>query len=331
VGETRQALLDDAGKPVDLRLERRLDKDARLTLGDQVSVRIRSLQPAQGGAFVQTGNKAEAFLRLSAEHGLTEGQEIDVMVMAEARRDKLARVSLKGAKGNVPGYRSWDGITVEDVQIGDERVEAAFDEALSDSVVIPNGGRLNIDRTRALTAVDIDSAGRSSKGSAASRALQLNLDASQALARQVRLRKLGGLVILDCIAPLNAGSRQKIQGNMKVRLENLDLKTATVLAPSQLGLMEMSLPWRETPLDERLLDGDGRFTDESQCLAGLRSLEREATRSPMDKLTLELPQGAAAWLKGRGAPLMALLSEKYGHRFSYLASTKAEPIVYQAA
>jgi hypothetical protein len=322
--------MGDDGLPIALRLERWSDGASRLKLGQRVSARIRSLKPDQGGAFVETRDKAEAFLRLPAGHGLTEGQLIDVTVLSEARQDKLPRVSMKETDAESFGIDFRDNIPVEDVEIGDEQVEAAFEDALSPAVVIPNGGRLRIDRTHALVAVDIDSAGRRGKGSAASKALQLNLDACDALSRQIGLRKLGGLIILDCVAPLNAGSRQKVLNAMKSHLERTGFPTATVLAPSQLGLMEMSLPWREIPLDERVLDERRELSDESLCLAGLRLLERTAAKSPMDQLVLELPERAMTWLEGRGAPLMATLSDKYGHRVSYLASTKRAPIVYQA-
>ena len=218
---------------------------------------------------------------------------------------------------------------MEEVNIGDDRVEAAFDEALSPFLTLSNGGRLRIERTHALTAVDIDSAGRRGQGSAASRALQLNLDACQMLARQLRLRQLCGLVILDCVAPLNAGSRQKLRDAMKSHLETAGFPTATILAPSQLGLMEMSLPWRETPLEERLLEPDGTPSGETLCLTGLRLLEREARHRPMDRLTLALPARALSWLETEGAPLPSLLSGKYGQRFTFLASTKPDPAVYQ--
>lgn len=314
-----------------LRLERWSDRAGRLAFGQWVSARIRSIQPDQGGAFVETDDKAEAFLRLPSDHGLTEGQMVEVTVMSEARADKLPRVSLGRGKAGANGIGVWDGVPVETVDIGDERIETAFDDALSQATTIRNGGRLRIERTRALTAIDIDTAGRRGKGSAASRALQLNLDACETLARQIRLRNLGGLIILDCVAPLNAGSRQKIRESMQSRLDAAGYPTATVLAPSQLGLMEMSLPWHETPLDERMLDSHGEPTGETLSLAGLRRLERAAISSPMDKLVLELPAHAMAWLEQHGAALKAMLAEKYGHRFSFLTSTKPAPVVYQAA
>ena len=324
-------MLDDTGRPVALKITRWSDSETRLTLGAQAPARIRSLQPEQGGAFVETAGKAEAFLRLPADHGLTEGQSVDVTVMAEARKDKLPRVSMTDTRIPAADNNSWREAPIHDVEIGDDRIQAAFDEASSAVVTIPKGGRLCIERARALTVVDIDSAGRQSKGSAASRALQLNLDAARELARQVGLRSLGGLVILDCVAPLNTGSRKKVQDTMKSCLEEVGLHTTTVLAPSKLGLMEIALPWRETPLHERTLDSRGNPTDETLALTGLRLLERTAKQNPMHKLTLELPGQAKVWLDKTGAPLLDKLSDKYGQRFTYLASTKPMPTVYQTA
>ena len=251
-------------------------------------------------------------------------------VVSEARSDKLARVTLGEAPVTPPFADGWGSAEVEEVAPGDDRVEAAFDEAMSPSVVVPNGGRLRIERTQALIAADIDSAGRRGAGSAASRALQLNRDASAELVRQIGLRKLGGLVVLDCVAPLNAGSRKTLQDFTRTRFAEAGFPTATVLAPSQLGLMEISLPWRETPLSEIILDQSGTWSGESLCLAGLRHLERAAIRQPMDRLVLDLPTRALAWLDGAGAPLKSLMAERYGGRLSYAASTRDAPIVYQA-
>lgn len=324
-------MLEGTGRPVALKITRWSDSETRLTLGAQAPARIRSFQPEQGGAFVETAGKAEAFLRLPADHGLTEGQSVDVTVMAEARKDKLPRVSMTANSTPAPGSNLWREAPVHDVEIADDRIEAAFDEASSAIVTLPKGGRLCIERARALTVVDIDSAGRQSKGSAASRALQLNLESARELARQVGLRSLGGLIILDCVAPLNTGSRKKVQDMMKSCLKEAGLHTATVLAPSQLGLMEISLPWRETPLHERMLDSRGNSTDETLALAGLRLLERTARQNPMHRLTLELPGRAKTWLDKTGAPLLEKLSDTYGRRFTYLASTKPMPSVYQTA
>jgi hypothetical protein len=95
--------------------------------------------------------------------------------------------------------------------------------------------------------------------------------------------------------------------------------------------MEISLPWRETPLSEIILDRSGTWSSESLCLAGLRHLERAAIRQPMDRLVLDLPTRALAWLDGAGAPLKGLMAERYGGRLSYAASTRDAPIVYQAS
>lgn len=322
-------MLDDAGKPLALHLERWSDHGRRLILGSQLNARIRALQPDQGGAFLETETGAEAFLRLQKAHSITEGQALNVIVAAEAREDKLPRVEFFNENSSPPDSLAWPECVIEDVSAGNQLIAAAFDEALSSTLTLPGGGRLRIERTSALTAVDIDTAGRKGKGSAASRALKINLEACGELARQMRLRNLGGLVVLDCVAPLNAGSRQKIKGAMKSELKAAGLVSNTVLAPSQLGLLELSLPWRKTPISDRILDSRTDTSDETLCLEGLRMLEQTAIGNRMDKFTLELPTRAFQWLGKTGAPLKDLLADKYGQRLSFTASDQPKPSVYQ--
>lgn len=323
-------LLDNADRPVALNLERWSDQGQRLTFGLQTNGRIRALRPDQGGAFIETDTGPEAFMRLPNAHRLTEGQAVRVTIASEARGDKLPRAELLNDKTPAKGQLVWSNGATEDVAPGDPIVAAAFDEALSSALTLPRGGRLRIERTHALTSVDIDTAGRQGTGSAASRALQINLEACRELARQLKLRKLGGLVVLDCVAPLNAGSRQKIKDAMKSELRAADLTSSTILAPSQLGLMEMSLPWRETPICDRLQNNNGDASDETLCLEGLRILEQAATQNRLDRYTLELPERAYDWLEKVGRPLKDLLADKYGQRLIFQGFTKSKPSVYKS-
>ena len=327
VGETRQVLLDETEAAIALKLERSSESGKRLELGSKYEARVRSVRTDQGGAFVEVARMGEAFLRSSPKHKFVEGEAIDIEVAAEPRLGKLARVVLSDGNSSESGS-IWDNVAVEDVTPGNEQVAAAFEEALSTHVTIPHGGRLHIERTKALIAVDIDAAGRADRGTAASRALRLNTHAAQALCRQLKLRNYGGLVVMDCVSPLNRNAGQKLQEVLKTSLADYGMKEATVLAPSRLGLIEMSLPWLETPIAERIHDENGSMAPESLNLAGLRMLEREALTSPMKRLTLELPASAFTWLESEGAALRAGLAAKYGERFSYRNSTQQTPNVY---
>ncbi|KCZ50313.1 ribonuclease E/G [Hyphomonas pacifica] len=332
IGETREVLLNQHGLAIALRLSRWSDQDSRLTLGSVHEARLRTLEPALEGAFIEILGKGEAFLRLPKDNKLTEGQAITIQVAAEARNGKLPRViaHAKDRASEDASLTLWHGAVIEDVRPGDPEVAEAFETALAPSVQIPNGGRLHIERTTALCAVDIDTSGRIDKGSAASRALRINKDSCTELARQIGLRQLGGLFVVDCVAPINRESGRKLQEATQHALISTGIKGANILPPSSLGLMEMSLPWKQTPIAERILrPGLTQPTPESLCLAGLRLLEAEAAADRLQRVTLQLPAEAHLWFTGEAQSLQEALAGKYGQRFTYEASTNPTPNVYR--
>ncbi|KCZ53685.1 hypothetical protein HY29_16235 [Hyphomonas beringensis] len=334
IGETREVLLNGAGLAIALRLTRWRDQDTRLTLGSTHEARVRTLEPALGGAFVEIVGKGEAFLRVPRDSALTEGQAISVLVAAEARNGKLPRVIAhpKEKTFEDASLTPWHGAMIEDVPPGNPEVAEAFESALARSIQIPHGGRLHIERTTALCAVDIDTSGRTDKGSAASRALRINKDACTELARQIGLRQIGGLFVVDCVAPVNRESGRKLQEATQHALTSLGIKGANILPPSSLGLMEMSLPWKQTPIAERILTPDLTHpTPESLCLSGIRLLEAEAAADRMQRLTLQLPTDAHLWLTQEAQPLQGAIAGKYGQRFTYETSTSPTPIVYRTS
>ena len=336
VGETRAVALDETGLPVALWLDRWSDGTARPRVGDIREARIRKFVPAEGGAFAElAGGAGEAFVRLPPGLGITEGQAVHLRIEAETRDGKLPRAAVVlDTPVHRAGFDDWvrrlpdsTQAKVENVAPGDADVEAAFEDALSPQAGIPGGGRLRIERAAALTAADIDSSGRTARGSAASRALQLNSAAAAELARQCSLRNLGGLVVLDCVAPLNRDSGRRVREAFLSAWRRISLRAAKAEPPSVFGLMETSLAWGETPLAERLLGPDGQPTAETLCLAGIRALQKALGEAPMDRRTLRLPAAAEAWLSTGGLDLTGALAEKHGSRFDILAADISQPEV----
>lgn len=341
VGETRWAALDSAGQPAVLYLER---PGRAAVLGARLEARIGRSEAGAGGTFLDIPGQSGAFLRTRTGQSGTdrdssipaEGSLVLVEVVAEARGEKLPRVKLAAA-GTPPGPSGADawraslagGLSapVEDVSAGDPVMEAAFGDALSPDITLSGGGRLRIDRTRALTAADIDSAGRAMKGNAAARALSLNREAASELARQTLLRGLGGLIVLDCVAPLTKETGARVRDAFLESWRALTTRSAKVLAPSPLGLMEASAGWWITPLAERLLGPDGTPTPETLALDGLRRLERAAQQDRMGRLTLWLPEAAANWLSASGLDAEAMLAEKYGARLKIGVHARPMPEV----
>lgn len=330
IGETRWLALDSEDRPAALYLER---ASTTARLGARLNGRIGKTEPGAGGTFIALSGTEGAFLRTKNGQNRTdpdslvpsEGTLVTVEVVSETRAGKLPRVKLvtpAGAPGPA-GAEAWraalqggSAAPVEDVAPGDAAMGAAFEDALRPEVTLPGGGQMFVERTRALTAADIDSAGRAMKGSAGARALSLNREAAGELARQILLRGIGGLIVLDCVSPVAGDGPARVRAAFMETWERLTRRQAKALAPSALGLMEVAADWWITPLAERMLDGGGKPTPETEALEGLRQLEKAARQARMARLTLSLPQAAYDWLAASGLDAPGQLASRYGARLS---------------
>lgn len=323
-GERRAVLLDANGQPCRLFLERWNGVGEAARHGSVHEARLRTFADPIGGAFLELESGEEAFLRLKDRNGLTQGARMIVEIVSEAREDKLARAVQSARQPNsMDGWTSWlSGFGISEQpheQVDEEAVTAAFDEALSSSVTISGGGQLHIDRTRALTAFDIDTSGRVQKGSAGARALAVNKDAVGEMARQVSLRGLGGNLVLDCVAPLNKAANEQLKATAETAFEAYDIPGIKVLRPSPLGLMEASAPWRYAPIEDRLLANPG----ETELLDLFRAAQREAAANPSALFELTLSKRARTAYLDRQREAKAELARHFGGRVS-IAETHAE-------
>ena len=293
-GALRAAACDAEERPIRLFTERWGGAGERARFGAISEARLRSFADELRGAFCELPSGEQVFLRLKSREDLTEGQAIRLRIESEARFEKLARGALTEASlQTVSGLKAWCAAigvsSTPDIVESADRVSAAFDEALSPSVTLPRGGRLHIERTRALTAFDIDTAGRKDKGSAGARALAINQDAIGEMARQIALRGLGGAFILDCVSPIHASAGDRLRASGRSAFEVMGLAPVRLLKPSDLGLLQAAVPWRFMPVeDERLAN-----PEETKLLDLMRQLQREADAIPTKFFTLSL--GGPVW------------------------------------
>ncbi len=182
------------------------------------------------------------------------------------------------------------------------QIESQIESAFSREVRLPSGGSLIIDHTEALISIDINS-GRATKGSDIEEtALNTNLEAAEEIARQLRLRDLGGLIVIDFIDMLVSKNQREVENRIKECLR-VDRARVQVGKISRFGLLEMSRQRLRPSLGESRhlpcprCDGQGTIRDiESISLAVLRIIEEEAMKDSTSKLIVNLPVSAATFL-----------------------------------
>lgn len=319
-GQTRAAALDKDGRPIRVFFSSVTDTHARW--GDVLTARIRSIATDQGGAFAELETGEEAFLSRRPLGKLTEGAAFTARIEAEAREGKLCRATpTTDAPPNDTPLERWlrdipgGAHDIKETNAPDERIAAAFEETVSSVSALPGGGKLRLARTPALTAIDVDTAGRPGKGSAAARALAVNTEAATEAARQTALRELGGLVVLDCVAPTLRDHGKPLKGAFLGAFRAFSTRKAEALPPSPFGLMEAALAWRWRPIEEAA----------SPLFDALRDLESAASSDRTARFTLRLPTSFGYTVLDKAHGLTDGLHAKYGARLSILDADAAAP------
>ena len=133
-------------------------------------------------------------------------------------------------------------------------IQRQIDDAFHRQVWMPCGGYLVIDETEAMISVDVNTGRNKGKGGNADKViLQTNLEAADAVARQLRLRNIGGLIVVDFIDMKSRKDQQAVYRRMKERVQNDKAKTQ-ILPISQLGLLEMTRQRLHESLSESVYD-----------------------------------------------------------------------------
>lgn len=322
IGETRAAAFDMAGRPFKLFIDRFTDSAKFAAFGRRYPARVRSIAKTQGGIFVELDDGQDAVLRPDPNRPVHEGMSVDVEVASEAYLDKRARVILSTyTDTQADPFDIWLGqfptahiLNIDDVTVGNKDIQTAFDTALENPVTLEGGGKIRIAPTPALTAIDIDTAGRSDRGSAGSRALKVNTAAVAEIARQIELRAIGGLIAIDCVAPLNKEAGRKIRTAFNEAFFAVSARRLTSLVPSSLGLLEASVERAYAPLHTRLNDSFGTPTPLTTLIDALRQLDPFARRNTLDRISLTLPRPAFSTYEAHTETLRPAIDDRFGNR-----------------
>lgn len=182
------------------------------------------------------------------------------------------------------------------------QIESQIETAFQREVKLPSGGSIVIDPTEALVSIDINSARATKGGDIEETALQTNLEAAEEIARQLRLRDIGGLTVIDFIDMTPAKNQRAVEERVREALE-ADRARVQVGRISRFGLLEMSRQRLRPSLGETSgivcprCNGQGIIRDvESLSLAILRLIEEEALKDRTAEVRARVPFQVAAFL-----------------------------------
>jgi Ribonuclease G/E len=347
-GEWRAALTED-GAIVELYVERGDRKRA----GSIHAGRVVRVAKGLDSAFVEIGDTRPGLAPRREHPGLGEGARVLVEIRREALPDKGPRlttrlsrdvtdpgldppVQLYPASGfaaslalALPGAP--ERIVADDPAIVPE-LRAAFPDAeiardapldfgaefaaaLAPSLDLPDGGAVHIAETRAATMIDVDT-GTPETGSAARNALTGNIEAARAIARHIRLRNLGGGIVVDFVGLEGKGPREQTRQALADTLAT-DPAKPQCLGWTRLGHVEIVRPYRAPSLAAQLRD-----PALTQAFAALRAI---AHAEPAAQWRLTISPPVATALRGPAAAALAMLESRLGRPIAITEDITADP------
>ena len=213
----------------------------------------------------------------------------------------------------------------------ESQIEMAYDRTVS----LPSGGAIVIDHTEALTSIDINSA-RATKGSDIEEtALNTNMEAAQEIARQLRLRDLGGLFVIDFIDMMASRNQRTVENKFRESVK-IDRARVQIGRISRFGLLEMSRQRLRPSLGESSqlvcprCEGNGSIRSvESLALSVLRLIEEEAMKKNTDKIVVNLPVDSATFLLNEKRPVVDQIERRHNVSVMLLPNKYLETPSYE--
>lgn len=214
------------------------------------------------------------------------------------------------------------------------QIESQIETAFQREVKLASGGAIVFDHTEALVSIDINSA-RSTKGiDIEETALNTNLEAVEEIARQLRLRDLGGLIVIDFIDMLSHKNQREVENRMKEALK-MDRARVQVGRISRFGLLEMSRQRLRPSLGESSYvicprcKGQGSVRGvESISLSILRLIEESALKERTTKIIAQTPVDVATFLLNEKRQAIREIEERYDISILLIPNSAMETPMY---
>ncbi|WP_115718612.1 ribonuclease E [Gallaecimonas mangrovi] len=236
------------------------------------------------------------------------------------RPDFLNRV--KQYKGEIPLFNYY-------------QIESQIESAFEREVRLPSGGSIVIDTTEALTAIDINSSRATKGGDIEETALNTNLEAADEIARQLRLRDLGGLVVIDFIDMTPARHQREVENRLSeaVRADRARVQLGRI---SRFGLMEMSRQRLRPSLGDasnhvcpRCVGTGFIRSTESLALSILRLIEEESLKDNTAQVEAQVPVSVAAYLLNEKRGAIRFIEQRHDVRVFIVPNPHLETPHYE--
>jgi ribonuclease E len=215
------------------------------------------------------------------------------------------------------------------------QIESQIENAYERNVRLPSGGALVIDQTEALTAVDVNSARATKGGDIEETAFHTNMEAAEEVARQLRLRDLGGLVVIDFIDMSSSKHQRDVENKLQNALK-FDRARVQLGRISKFGLMEMSRQRLRPSLGESSqlvcprCEGHGRMRSiESLSLSILRVAEEHAMKENTGQVLVQAPTEIANYLLNEKRRALAEIEQRHESPIVIVADEQLETPHYE--
>jgi ribonuclease G len=199
-------------------------------------------------------------------------------------------------------------------------IEGEIEKAMDRKVWLRKGGYITIDQTEALVAIDVNTGRFTGKKSQEETILKTNMEAAEEIARQLRLRDLGGIIVLDFIDMEDEGNRKAVVDTLRNRLKR-DRSRTKAFAVSDLGLVEMTRQRQRPSLANYFTEncaaceGSGRVLSLSSAMLKIeRMLRRVGQRAKERQLLLRVHPDVAVHLVEQNADRLERLEKQYRFR-----------------
>mgnify|MGYP000465110606 FL=1 len=251
--------------------------------------------------------------KAKAPHFLFQESNVIVRAIRDYLRQDVGEVIVDGEEAYalaaafittvMPDFRSKVKFYQDEIPLFNRyQVENQIDTAFCREVSLPSGGSIVIDITEALVSIDINSARATKGGDIEETAFNTNKEAAEEIARQLRLRDVGGLIVIDFIDMLNSRHQKDVENKMRDALE-VDRARVQVGRISRFGLLEMSRQRLRPSLEETMsrtcprCKGQGTIRGtRSLALSILRLVEEEAQKEFSREIRAIVPVPVATFL-----------------------------------